>query len=267
MEHLPDDSPRYYTRENAGHLIDSFENLFIGNTLIKAADHLADIADLDLSELVQLGRELSWASERPDADGLHKYEFIIAVAEDVDEPNHINAPFDFILSHHQTTVVSVADLSALQKSHLIDQVIKMEDIDDETLKVLSPSAPADLQNSVGCTLQLNTRYNCSQHDSTITKTVTANYYIGYTEIASVGFDFETEIEIDGETESVGNTTELTANPFLLADTGSSLAVIQPDDMADLYEILYYLNLPGGVIKTEVTADYADDDSRIIKEEV
>lgn len=263
MEHLPDDSPRYYTRENASHLIDSFENLFIGNMLIKAADHVADIADLDLSELVELGRDLGWSIERPDADGLHKYEFIIAVAEGIDEPNHINAPFDFILSHHQTTVVPVAELSAMQKSHLIDQVINMEDIDDKLLKVLSPGAPADLQNSVGCTLQLNTRYNCSQYDSTITKTVTANYYVGDTEITSVGFDFEAEL--DGETESVGDTTELTANPFLLADIGSSLAVIQPEDMLDLYEILYYLNLPGGVIATEVTADYADDDSRIISE--
>lgn len=261
MEHLPDDSLRYYDRENASHLIDSFENVFIGETLIKAADYLSDLADLELHELIDLRRPLIHSIQRPDADGSHEYIFTITLADEIDEPTAAGAPFEFILVHTHSSSVSFGDLTSMQKSHLLDQIINMADVDDDILSLFSADASPALQSSVDCTQQVSTRYNCSQHESTITKTVTAHFYIGDTELTSLSFDFE----LNGETDETEDTTDLYANPFLLAEIGSNLAVIQPADMHELYEILYYLNLPGGVIATEVTADYADDDNRIVRE--
>jgi hypothetical protein len=261
MEHLPDDSHRYYIRENANHLIDSFENLFIGNVLLKAADHLADITDLEIHELIDLQKPLRSAVERPDADGMHEYEFIIALADDYAEGQKAHCPFEFILTHSHSSTMPFADLTELQKSHLLKQVLATEGIDEDILELFSPDASFALQNSIACTQQLYTRYNCSQYENTITKTITAIFYIGDTELASLGFD----LGVVDETEDAEDTTDLYTNPFLLAEIGSSLGIIQPADMSELNEILYYLNLPGGVIATEVTADYAADDSRIVSE--
>lgn len=239
----------FIKRKGTGEMVAKFEEQFVGETLFNAADYLAEVQGVELEDLFNLRRPLNVSINRPTSSGRIEYEFTVVAEDEQDVPD--SPAFQYVLSKSDTELIPLVDLTDEEQAQLRELIAADEEPDEEALFLLDLAR--DEQQGVMCSKEYLSYYQGYQQALALTKSVETHYYIGSAKVASIGFSL-------GEEEPIP--TDDTAS-LLLASSAMDLSVIEFDDMHTLNEILYYLNLPGGVIATEVTGDYLDDE-RVVR---
>lgn len=242
----------YIKRSGTGELVARLEERFVGETLFRAAEFLADIQDIDLADLLASGRPLNFSANRPDNDMNYEYEFIVCADDDNQEAGP--GSFEYILQRSETEIQPLGSLSDDEKQSLSGVLESEEEPDEDLLYVLGPDVSPKLQDAVSCSKEYITYYRCSQQALAIMKNTETNYYINGDKIMTVGFADEAVTENGGIADE---------NATTLLDIGMDLSIIEPEDIDLMREILYYLNLPGGMLTTEITTDFVDD-NRVVR---
>lgn len=246
---FPRDSD-YIDRRGSGQYIAKFEEEFVGATLFRAAEHLADTQGIDLGDLFTLGRPLNISITRPTASGHNEYEFIVFAEDATDIPDD-EPGLQYVLSRSETELTPLSDISDEDRQHLRALLEAEEEPDEELLALLDLSL--EEQKPIVCSKEYLTYYQGHQVSLAVVKNVETHFSLDDTKIVSAGFSLSNDAPIDAS-----NTTDLK-----LMDSMMDLSIIELDDIRTMHEILYYLSLPGGVISTEVTSDYLDDD-RVVR---
>lgn len=228
-------------------LVAQLEEVFVGETLFLAAEYLADSQGLDLTDILESGRALNISINRPVKNMNYEYEFIVCADEGV---NELSPPaLEYILQHGETELKPLTALDEREIEALSSMLMAEEEPDEDLLFLLSPAAPAHLREAVLCGKEYLTYYRCSQESLSVHKNSETNYYINGEKVISLGFASD-------------DVSDLNMSEPVLMDMGMGLSVIEPEDIDAMREILYYLNVPGGIHSVEVTSEYLDD-SRVV----
>lgn len=246
------ESPRdsdYIDRHLDSQHMAKFEEEFVGETLFRAAEHLADTQEIDLGDLFELDRPLNVSITRPTTSGYSEYEFIVFAEDATEIPGEPG--LQYVLRRSETELTPLSDISDEDRQRLQTLLEAEEEPDEELLALFDLSL--EEQKSILCSKEYLTYYQAHQESLAVVKNVETHLSLDGTKIVSAGFSLSNDEPIDA-----GNTTDLK-----LMDSMMDLSIIELDDVRTMHEILYYLSLPGGVIATEVTSDYFDDD-RVVR---
>lgn len=241
---IPNDTEFIPRRGTAAEMAE-FSERFVGDTLFNAAEHLANNQDLEIEDLIELSRPLNIELARPTDYGHREYEFFVCIDDEIDEPGA--AALEYVLSCADTEMIPLGMLSTAEREGIRKVLTEDEEANEELLYFLDLDPSSKVHESVMVTKQYRTYYQCSQLTLDIEKNIETTYSIDGTKIATISYDSDEELTDADNPEHV-----------LLKDRLMDVSVVEPDDIATLREILYYLSLPGGAIETDVTGDYLDD---------
>lgn len=241
---IPNDT-EFIPRQGTAAEMARFSERFVGDTLFNAAEQLANSQDLEIEDLIELSRPLNIELARPTEYGHREYEFFVCIDDEVDEPGAV--ALEYVLSRADTETTPLGMLDTAELESIRKALAKDEEANEELLYFLSLDPSSKVHESVMVTKQYRTYYQCSQLTLDIEKNVETTYSIDGTQIATISYDSDEELNDADDPEHV-----------LLKDHLMDISVIEPDDIATLREILYYLNLPGGTIETDITGRYLDD---------